>query len=75
MAKKAKKTKKTKLKTKRSLVKRFKITGTGKIIHKQTNTGCGHLRRRKSKNTRRRQKLYVEVPKYAYRNLKNILPS
>lgn len=69
-----KKAKKVKLKTKRSIVKRFKITGRGKILHKQTNTGCGHLRRKKSKATKRRQKLYVEVPKYAYKNLRNILP-
>ena len=66
--------KKAKLKTKRAIVKRFKITGTGRILHKQTNTGCGHLRRKKSKATKRRQKLYVEVPKYAYKNLANILP-
>ncbi len=66
--------KKAKLKTKRALVKRFKITGSGRILHKQTNTGCGHLRRKKSKATKRRQKLYVEVPKYAYKNLANILP-
>jgi ribosomal protein L35 len=66
--------KKTKLKTKRALIKRFKITGAGRILHKQTNTGCGHLRRKKSKATKRRQKLYVEVPKYAYKNLSNILP-
>jgi ribosomal protein L35 len=66
--------KKAKLKTKRALIKRFKITGSGRILHKQTNTGCGHLRRKKSKATKRRQKLYVEVPKYAYKNLSNILP-
>jgi ribosomal protein L35 len=66
--------KKAKLKTKRALIKRFKITGTGRILHKQTNTGCGHLRRKKSKATKRRQKLYVEIPKYAYKNLSNILP-
>jgi ribosomal protein L35 len=66
--------KKAKLKTKRALVRRFKITGTGRILHKQTNTGCGHLRRKKSKATKRRQKLYVEVPKYAYKNFANILP-
>jgi ribosomal protein L35 len=66
--------KKAKLKTKRALIKRFKITGSGRILHKQTNTGCGHLRRKKSKATKRRQKLYVEVPKYAYKNLANILP-
>lgn len=65
---------KVKLKTKRSLIKRFKITGSGKILHKQTNTGCGHLRRKKSKATKRRQKIYKEVPKYGYKNLRNILP-
>ncbi|MEN3015226.1 MAG: 50S ribosomal protein L35 [bacterium] len=70
----AKKSKKVKLKTKKSLAKRLKITATGKILHKQTNTGCGHLRRKKSKATKRRQKLYVEIPKYAYKNLSNILP-
>ncbi len=68
------KNKKNKLKTKKALVKRFKITGSGRILHKQTNTGCGHLRRKKSKATKRRQKLYVEIPKYAYKNLVNILP-
>jgi len=65
---------KVKLKTKRALVKRFKITAKGKILHKSTNTGCGHLRRKKSKSTKRRQKLYKEVPHYAYKTLVNILP-
>jgi large subunit ribosomal protein L35 len=70
-----KKKKKNRLKTKRALVRRFKITATGKILHKSSNTGCGHLRRKKTKSTRRRQKLYKEIPSYAYKTLINILPS
>ncbi len=40
-----------KLKTHKSTAKRFKVTGTGKIM--RSAMPKGHLRRRKSKRTRR----------------------
>ncbi len=50
MAKK-KKTKKYKLKTHKSTAKRFKVTGTGKVM--RTKGGKSHLRRRSAKRTKR----------------------
>lgn len=47
--------KKNKLKTKKSLLRRVKITASGKILH--AVTGKRHLRRHKSKTQLRRQKL------------------
>ena len=45
------KTKKYKLKTYKAASKRFRVTGTGKIV--RTKGGKSHLRRRKSKRTKR----------------------
>lgn len=33
-------------KTKKSMMKRFKVTATGKVMHR--TPGCGHLRRHKT---------------------------
>ena len=44
------KTKKYKLKTYKAAAKRFRMTGTGKIV--RTKGGKSHLRRRKSKRTK-----------------------
>ena len=44
------KTKKYKLKTYKAASKRFRVTGTGKIM--RTKGGKSHLRRRKSKRTK-----------------------
>ncbi len=44
------KTKKYKLKTYKAAAKRFRVTGTGKIM--RTKGGKSHLRRRKSKRTK-----------------------
>lgn len=49
MAKK-KKTKKYKLKTHKATAKRFKVTGSGKVM--RTKGPKGHFRRRKSKRTK-----------------------
>lgn len=49
MAKKQK-TKKYKMKTHKSTAKRFKVTGTGKLM--RTKGGKSHLRRRTSKRTK-----------------------
>lgn len=43
--------KKYKLKTHKSTAKRFKVTGSGKIV--RTKGGKSHLRRRTSKRTKR----------------------
>lgn len=45
------KTKKYKLKTYKAAAKRFRMTGSGKIV--RTKGGKSHLRRRKSKRTKR----------------------
>ena len=47
----AKKQRKFKLKTYKAAAKRFRVTGTGKIM--RTKGGKSHLRRRKSKRTKR----------------------
>jgi large subunit ribosomal protein L35 len=43
--------KKYKLKTHKSTAKRFKVTGTGRVV--RTKGGKSHLRRRTSKRTKR----------------------
>lgn len=58
MAKKKKK-KKYKLKTYKAAAKRFRVTGTGKIM--RTKGGKSHLRRRKSKRTKRQFSKMLEV--------------
>lgn len=45
------KVKKYKLKTHKATAKRFRVTGTGKIV--RTKGGKSHLRRRSSKRTKR----------------------
>jgi large subunit ribosomal protein L35 len=56
----AKKAKKYKLKTYKAAAKRFRYTGSGKLV--RTKGGKSHLRRRKSKRTKRQldQMLVVE---------------
>lgn len=58
---KAKK-KKYKLKTYKAAAKRFRVTGSGKIV--RTKGGKSHLRRRKSKRSKRlfSRMLVVETP-------------
>ncbi len=50
---------KTKNKTKKSAVKRFKVTGTGKILHRSHY--ARHLRTKKSQRQLRRLRLDKEV--------------
>ncbi|OGG35179.1 hypothetical protein A2363_03850 [Candidatus Gottesmanbacteria bacterium RIFOXYB1_FULL_47_11] len=54
-----------KIKTKKIVRKRFKMTGTGKLIHRVQ--GARHLRSRKNKSRQRRQDApqVVENTKYA----------
>lgn len=45
----------SKMKTKKSILKRLKITGSGKILRRH-QLGTGHLKRKKSKGALNRQK-------------------
>jgi large subunit ribosomal protein L35 len=51
-----KKNRKYKLKTHKATAKRFRVTGSGKLV--RTKIGKGHLRRRTSKRTKR---LFTEM--------------
>ncbi len=55
----AKKTKKYKLKTYKAASKRFRVTGTGKIM--RTKGGKSHLRRRRSKRAKSQLKEMLVV--------------
>jgi len=56
---KGKKPKKYKLKTHKATAKRFKMTGSGKIVRTKGNQG--HLQRRKSKRAKRLSTEMIEV--------------
>ena len=66
--------KKAKFKTKRAAAKRFKVTGTGKVMHRRQNTGCGHLRRKKSPKRRRQLRAWAEVSKVDEDRVKMMIP-
>ncbi len=69
---KAKK-KKYKLKTYKAAAKRFRTTGTGKIV--RTKGGKSHLRRRTSKRTKRKlSKMLVVTSAGDKRRIKRMLP-
>ncbi len=54
----------TKQKTRKSIAKRFKITATGKVMHR--TQGMRHLRRKKSKKQIRRYRIpHVLTGKFA----------
>jgi large subunit ribosomal protein L35 len=56
---KAKKKGKYKLKTHKATAKRFRLTGSGKLV--RTKGGKSHLRRRKSKRTKKQFARMIEV--------------
>lgn len=60
-----------KIKTKKSLTKRFKVTKSGKILRRHNFTG--HLRVKKSKSKKRSQKRLVEVKGYYAKKLRKFL--
>ena len=51
--------KKYKLKTHKATAKRFRVTGSGKVV--RTKGGKSHLRRRKSKRSKRQYDKTLEV--------------
>ena len=68
-----KKTKKYKLKTHKATAKRFRMTGTGKIV--RTKGGKSHLRRRSSKRVKRQWDKTMEVgEKATQRRIRRLAP-
>jgi len=66
-------TKKYKLKTYKAASKRFRMTGTGKIV--RTKGGKSHLRRRKSKRTKQQlSKMIVVTAAGDIRRIKRMAP-
>lgn len=63
--------KKNKIKTRKIVTKRFKITKTGKILRRTQN--MRHLRRRKSAKQIRRYRKYVEVKGALAKKIKKML--
>lgn len=64
--------KKTKHKTKKALMKRVKVTGTGKIMRSH-QLRSGHLRRNKAKKTLRKHAVPIEFDKSATKAAKRML--
>jgi large subunit ribosomal protein L35 len=68
-----KKTTKYKLKTHKATAKRFRVTGTGKIV--RTKGGKSHLRRRSSKRVKRQwDKMLVVGEKATIRRIHRLAP-
>ena len=62
---------KVKTKTRKIVAKRFKVTGTGKILRRTPN--MRHLRARKSAKQIRRYRKYVEVKGIFAKKIKRML--
>jgi len=63
-----------KMKTHKSTAKRFKVTGTGKLM--RTKIGKSHLRRNKPKRTRRLFDEYIQVTHSAsVKRVRRLAPS
>ncbi len=72
MAKKSKG--KTKIKTRKTLMKRIKVTKSGKILKKQNRTG--HLKRKWTANKKHRKNRMNEVESVGYmKKIKQLLGS
>lgn len=66
-----KKNKKVKLKTRKSVIKRFKVTSSGKVIRR---TGqIRHLKSNRSKRNRRRGRVSKTVPPVMAKKIKRML--
>ena len=61
-----------KMKTRKALTKRIKITSTGKILRRH-QLGAGHLKRKKSKGALRRAKKITTFAKGDEKRLKQML--
>lgn len=69
--KKENKMAKNKIKTKRAAAKRFKVTGSGKIMRRKAYKG--HLTAKKSPNRKRRLRKPAEVSQTVYKNVKKLI--
>lgn len=61
-----------KLKTKKAVSKRFKVTSTGKLLHRKG--GQGHFNAKESGNTRRQKRGLMLVAQTELKALKRLLP-
>ncbi|MYE38582.1 MAG: 50S ribosomal protein L35 [Candidatus Spechtbacteria bacterium SB0662_bin_43] len=61
-----------KLKTRKSVTKRFKITATGKILHRPQSQS--HFNAKQSGNTKRRKRRLVPVAKSDAKALRRLIP-
>lgn len=62
-----------KMKTHKSTAKRFKVTGTGRLM--RTKVGKSHLRRKKSKRVRRLFDEYLPVEGPNAKRVRRLAPS
>ncbi len=60
-------------KTNKSIAKRFKVTGSGKIMRRRP--GARHLLRKKGTKQRRKNRQDQPVSKGIYKNLRHAVPS
>lgn len=63
---------KTKVKTKKTLIKKIKITGTGKMMRSH-QLRSGHLRQNKSKTNLRRHQEPMEMDKTVLKTMNRLL--
>ncbi len=63
---------KNKMKTKKAASKRLKVTGSGKLMHRQT--GQGHLLSKKSRHRKRRLSKDEEVSSGDAKHIADLLP-
>lgn len=63
---------KQKLKTKKAVLKRFKVTATGKILHRPAFQS--HFNAKQSANARRKKRKLVPVARPERKALKRLLP-
>lgn len=61
-----------KIKTRKVAAKRFKLTGTGKLVHRVQ--GARHLRRKKDKRRQRRQDRQVALENAMVRHVRIYVP-
>lgn len=59
------------MKTRKSILKRFKITKTGKVLRRPT--GLNHYRAKKSGKKVRKSRKWVEVSKWEAKKIKKLL--
>ncbi len=61
------------LKTRKSILKRFKITKTGKILRRPT--GLDHYRAKKSGKEKRKSRKWIKISKSEVKRIKKLLPN